>query len=182
MGTTPTNSESSSAQVSNQINNVARDVQALQTTQIFKDDTGTRRVLLGKGADGFYGLKVSKVGEDVYDAGNDDLIFNSSQNVFKIVSSGTASIAFAADGTTETTTIAHGLGYKPIVFAFINQSGISQTLPHVGVYIGGANAGKTYQIISWGVDSTNVYFYNQSQLQGTASPDITYYLLQETAN
>lgn len=181
MGNTPTNSESSASQVTNQINGVARDLQALQTTQIFKDDTGTRRVLLGKGADGFYGLKVSKAGTDVFDGNAEDMVFNSNNNIFKIVDTGTASVAFAADGTTETTTIAHGLSYKPIVFAFIDQNGISQILPSVGVYIAGANAGKTYQVISWGVDDTNVYFYNQSQLQGSACPDITYYLLQETA-
>lgn len=92
MSAPPVNSDSSQSAVTNKINDIARDVQALQTTQIFKDDSGTRRVLLGKGANGFYGLKVSKDGKDVYEAANSDLVFNSGQNMFKIAATGTVNL------------------------------------------------------------------------------------------
>jgi hypothetical protein len=68
-----------------QINTNLLDLKNNEVTTVIKDDTGTRRVLLGKGADGFYGIKVSKVGNDVYSAADDDLIFSSSFNNESIV-------------------------------------------------------------------------------------------------
>lgn len=163
MSTTPTNSDSSGAQVTNQINGVARDLQALQTTQIFKDDTGTRRVLLGKGADGFYGLKVSETGTDVYVAGNDELIFNSDQNMFKIaaVITGTYTITAAdASANYANVSFAHGQSVKPtVVGSFINTTdNVSRQLPYIyqapttSYY--GASGSATVQIYS--IDATNI--------------------------
>lgn len=37
----------------------------LNRVQIFKDETGTRRIILGKLPDGTYGLVISKTGIDV---------------------------------------------------------------------------------------------------------------------
>jgi hypothetical protein len=34
-------------------------------TQVFKDETGTNRIILGRQPDGTYGLVISKVGTDV---------------------------------------------------------------------------------------------------------------------
>jgi hypothetical protein len=62
----------------NDINQNIFELKNREVTQIFKDDTGARRVLLGKGADGFYGIKVSKANKDVYDVSDDDLLFSSS--------------------------------------------------------------------------------------------------------
>jgi hypothetical protein len=196
MGTTPTNSDSSGAQVTNQINSVARDVQALQTTQIFKDDTGTRRVLLGKGADDFYGLKVSQSGVDVYAAGDADLVFNSNQNVFKIVASGTAIMPAAAItaspfwSQTSQVSVTHSLGYAPVILAFYD-------------------SGTTYepfvtgtQLAVTGISGSNITISSLRQTTVTSTTtsanfqityidtggnsynsfNIKYYLLQETAN
>lgn len=76
----PMNTSNSTEANYNQFNELNRQVQAMQDVQVFKDDTGTRRVLLGKGADGFYGIRVSKVNEDVYDGTDENMLFSSSFN------------------------------------------------------------------------------------------------------
>ena len=185
MGNTPTNSDSSASQVTNQINGVARDLQALQTTQIFKDDTGTRRVLLGKGADGFYGLKVSQEGVDVFSAANDDLVFNSDQNVFKIVSSGTSIIdaTSATAGVAISNTVAHNLGYIPAFQAYYSAGGFFYQLPNS---TGWGASGGVMTFTNWifaAVDDTNIYLYFIPSASGDIGLfPVKYYLLQETAN
>jgi hypothetical protein len=182
MGTTPINSSSSNEQVASTVNDVIKGFEGLQTTQIFKDDTGTRRVLLGKGADGFYGLKVSKEGKDVYGAVNADLYFNSSQNVFKIVQSGTASVT-PAGNTITSATIAHSLGYVPIPLVFLTGGSQIYSLP---TYIGSSRSGGAMVFDSWidySVDSTNLYItVNNASVGVRPVQQFKYYLLQETAS
>lgn len=185
-----------------QINDMIRDLNAKERVQIFKDDTGTRRVLLGKGASGFYGLKVSEEGVDVYTATDDQLIFNSSQNLFKIVRSSTGSVTVGSGDsyTTVTTTIPHGLNFTPIVLGFVDSN--STILSHSGrtptpytMYESvttspiGLIDNTLYVVIGQftiTADATNIYlnvgthkvtFY--TQLQGVWN--FTYYVLQETA-
>lgn len=112
-----------------------RDLNKRERVDIFKDDAGTRRVLLGKGSNGFYGLKVSPEGVDVYTATDDQLIFNSDQNVFKIdtILTGSIAVDFAlaagpgADaGFSQTSTnslvLPHGLSHIPVVSIFMYDS------------------------------------------------------------
>lgn len=171
--------DANNAQLANTANDIIREVQAMQTTEIFKDDTGTRRVLLGKGADGFYGLKVSKPTFDVYTAGADDLAFNSDQNVFKIAQSGT--VTLTADGTDSLSeTVAHGLGYIPAVIAYAVYANGYHPLPLVSIHVG-SGVGR-FQA-NFYVDATNVTFYNEGYVGYVAETiTIKYYLLQETAN
>lgn len=60
-------------------------------------------------------LKVAKEGYDALTATNDQLIFNSSQNIFKIVESGTATINVpgAANDFIDEVVIDHNLGFVP---------------------------------------------------------------------
>jgi len=169
--------------IANEMNKNILELKNNEVVQYFKDDTGTRRVMLGKGPSGFYGLKVSQEGYDVYTASNDELVFNSDNNVFKIIQSGTATLGSAADGTTTEVTVAHNLGFVPVVMAYLTDSGSSiSPLPSLIVESAGAEEGKVLQVISWYADTTNVTFYNQSNLQSTAGGTIKYYILQETAN
>lgn len=92
MSVTPVNSSSSQAAVANTVNNLAKELESTKSVQVFKDDTGTRRVLLGRGEGGFNGLKVSQPGFDVTTAANNELVFNSDFNVPKIVTSGVATL------------------------------------------------------------------------------------------
>jgi hypothetical protein len=78
------------------------------------NDGNNDRILLGFQKDGFgtgvdYGLKISKDGEDVKTASNDNLIFNSAQNVFKIVGAGTMTVNKAGGSETGSDSIQHGL-------------------------------------------------------------------------
>ena len=183
MGVTPTNSDSSAAQVTNQINSVARDVQAMQTVQLFKDETGVRRVLLGRQADGSYGLKVSQPTFDVYEATNDDLIFNSSQNVFKIVQSGTATMGDIVGNSTTSVNVSHGLGFAPIPLVFWDGGSSYMQLPFFSAV---TTSGVDLALDGWffaSVSSTDLTI-SCSSATYTTSTDTTfkYYLLQETAN
>jgi len=91
---TPVNSSSSQAAVANTINSIAQELEAMKNVQIFKDDATTRRVLLGKGANGFYGIKVSKENSDVFSAADDDLLFSSSFNSYTSLNGSYMSIIF----------------------------------------------------------------------------------------
>lgn len=198
MATTPINSGSSSEGVASSVNSIIRDVNNMQSIQLFKDDAGTRRVLLGKGKDGFYGLKVSQPTYDVYDATNDQLVFNSDNNLFKIVLTGTVDATVPdpfTSGSTVTTTIAHGLSVKPAFIAFVQiptggGTYINQgALTHVPVSLiaqTGASAGLTGVYVSGSTDTTNLSLKISNtfgaNLTGLGSPwSFRYYIMQETA-
>lgn len=83
---------------------------------LIKDSNDVNRALFGEFPDGSIALKVSQTGIDVLTAANDDLVFNSSQNILKVVQSGTATVtAIANQGTFNT--VNHSLGYTPMVIA-----------------------------------------------------------------
>lgn len=175
-------SDNSNAQNMNQINDLARDVQSKERVQIFKDDAGTRRVLLGKGLNDFFGLKVSPEGVDVYDATDSQLIFNSDQNIFKIVSSGTTSLSQPANTASVTVVVPHGQSAPPAVTAYLQDSTDYFPLP-LSFINSGATTLDLLQYISFYVDSTNITFYCTSPLTfGAHTYSIKYYILQETAN
>lgn len=159
-----------------------------ETTTIFKDDTGTRRVLLGKGADGFYGVKVSEAGKDVYSASDDELVFNSGQNVFKIVQTGEITVTHAASSTQDKVEINHGLSYTPAYLAFtVTEDGYYQQAPYTLFKSSGVDVGKTYVAYDAYVNdtvfgcrvSTNSV---SSRFADTYDVIFKYYLLQESAN
>lgn len=195
MGVSFVSGQASNGDIANSLNAAIREQNAMQQTQIFKDDTGTRRVLLGKGADDFYGLKVSQPGEDVYTAEDDELVFNSDNNVLKIVFSGTAAqtVASLAQDATDTVTVAHNLGYIPAAIIYLNGTGSTYLTadrhytPPVTVPV---KVGATYYpgvIHTFELDSTNIYFKVTNSSAATPITDIgtvnwKYYLLQETAN
>lgn len=185
--------------VVNQVNQNIAQLKVQDTTNIFKDDAGTRRVLLGKGKDGFYGLKVSQEGTDVYDGANADMVFNSDNNLFKIVSSDTVDVTVSnpmASGTKVTATIAHGLSSAPAYIAFVTipaGAGVYATegqlsqLPALLVNEDIADVGGAVVIYAQGrVDATNLYF-DVINVSGSSIADLgtpwsfKYYILQETA-
>lgn len=182
----PLNSGNSLTQNFGQATDMFRDLFGREVTEIFKDDAGTRRVLLGKGANGFYGLKVSPESVDVYTAADDDLVFNSSQNVFKIVDSGTVTIpVISGVPGSSTVTYTHNLGYIPVVLAFSGASGDGAMLPNIGWNAGGVNDGKIFrQVYTSVVSTTQVTFARIEGATGSigiAEP-IKFFLLQESAN
>lgn len=172
-------------QIVNAMNQNIAQLKVEENTKITKDSTGTRRVLLGSGLNDFNGLKVSQPGKDVYTATDDELVFNSDNNLFKIVDS--ATIEFDLNitiGGTNEVSIAHGLGYVPIVIAFQISSFDSYMLPFYAINgYGTADAGKVAYSITCYTDDENINFYYAGYTQGTGGPvTIRYYILQETAS
>lgn len=187
---------SSLESVINDINTNFLDLQGKERVQVFKDDDGQRRVLLGKGADGFYGLKVSQPGKDVYTADDDELVFNSNQNMFKIVSTGTLTVTTPnpmIDGGIYTASVAHNQSNVPAFMGFVTpQSNITSiegsagnsifSLPYNAPFID-TDPGL---ICRMRADSTFLYADVQnflgSSLAGFGGDWIfRYYIFQETA-
>ena len=145
-----------------------------------------------------FGLKVAPDGLDVLTASDDELIFNSEQNVFKIVDTGTTTISVPDPfntGTTLTETIPHGLGYKPITIVHVQippGSGsyiLDELTPTPAMLITDAGTqGRISTIAFSSVDNDNLYLKIKNTI-GTnlSSPpfgqDWTFrwYILQETA-
>lgn len=160
-----------------------------EVTEIFKDDAGTRRVILDKD-----GLRTSPVGVDVVTASDDQLTFNSNQNTFKVVATGSGTIPDVTVGSpgagnwaegSGSSAIAHNLGYIPAIVAYIDFGSVYAAMPYnitdrvaaTQVYFADYRAS---------VDATNVYLEQGVLTMGTGitSPGlpVKYYLLQETAN
>jgi hypothetical protein len=186
----PMNTGNSDGANQNQFNDLNRQVQNMQEVQIFKDDTGTRRVLLGKGADGFYGVKVSQTGNDVYTASDNELVMSSAFNSFKIAETGTATLTKAASSLYNSLSVPHSLGVPPIAMAYLNSSTFRLQLPYAE-YADAllADAGKMIVYVDCSTDASNVNFRvhtpdgssPESKYGDALSFDIKYYLLVETA-
>lgn len=174
-------------QVVNQVNQNIAELKTQDITNITKDDTGTRRVLLGKGKDGFYGLKVSQPGVDVYEGSDSQMAFNSDNNVFKIVDTGVATLDKAASSTGTTATVNNPYGIDAAVVAFYtDQVGTyNSAMPGLAITTAGLVAYRiTFEVKS----STIVFYVDTPNIAGSAfyggayTFTIRYYILQETAN
>ena len=142
-------------------------------------------------------LRIAKEEKDALTGADSDLIFNSEQNVFKIVRTGqfrtsltyTTPSPGAGNFGTQTfiaATIPHGLGYIPAVIGFLNPSSqIYQPLPFTDYLTTGSSA--YWQTWNISTDATNVTISLVTMVYGGSyfvSPGVNfnYYLLQETAN
>lgn len=151
---------------------------------IYYDDSGIPNVLIGKrpltGVRGFY---VASPGIDVTIATDAQLIFNSSQDIFKIVTSGIATIPAVASTGRSSITVTHNLGFVPSIVGYTVVDGIYGPLPSIVVNLTGTVA---YIIDIENLTTTTVDFV--TQVNSTAIPSglsaipVKYYLLQETAN
>lgn len=103
-----------------------------------QSDGLARLLLLANGTD-FY-LKISESGIDVLNATDDQLIFNSNNNLFKIVDSGVATVSLTGvsngASVSGSDNVPHSLGYEPLVLAWsITTSGGSQLKPFPGTVV-----------------------------------------------
>jgi len=144
-----------------------------------------------KAAFGFYGdankfgFKVAEDGVDVLTATDDQLIFNSEQNVFKIVKTGTVPSAAYSPGVANLITIPHGLDHAPIVVGFMAVGSGYRMLP---LFTSVNNGGGGFQSVDgWTYiesDATNIYisFNSAGTTAAAGTYNVKYYALQETAN
>lgn len=136
-------------------------------------------------------VRIAKDGYDQSTATNDQLIFNSDQNVFKIIEKNSTSITHPINTTLNLTYIDHSYGITPIVWAFFD-TGAGSTydqIPYTITSQSGANAGLTNSALTVTSTSNQIIFnlitpsFAGNTSYSTAySYNITYYLLQETAN
>lgn len=177
--------------VVNDVNQNIREMMNREVTEIFKDETGTRRVLLGKGPLG-YGLYVSPEGVDVYEADVDDLIFSSSRKLFHIVGERTLSLSMVLNTSNfASVSVAHGLSYKPAHESYITVDPVLAALgggtdngpnPFVVNYISGTSI-VTQGVGQVTVNATNIIF--TVYMAGTGSATLNFsakvYLLQKSS-
>ena len=131
-------------------------------------------------------LKIAKDGYDATTATNDQLIFNSSQNTFKIALTGTATIPAVNTGDSDFVSVTHNLGFIPGVQAYAFYNGTSYyPLPSV---LPSVVTGEVLTVIQpENITSTTVEFWvyrgPSATVPATLPPTtIKYYLLQETAS
>lgn len=140
------------------------------------------QVLMGNQPTFGEGFYVTKDGVDV--TTNTDpaqFIFNSNQNVFKIVGSGTYP-AQTTTAPTTTNTITHSLGFVPAVLMYTFVSGLYRPVPYTQMNT--ADGTLSYHV-TYSVDATSlniIFQYNNAVGPIGSSLPIKYYLLQETAN
>lgn len=192
---TPSDGASAGRIIPNQLN-TGGSVPA-NSTFLYNDGKVNRMIIGQRPLSNNLGVYISKPGIDVQSAQDSQLVVNSDQNMFKIVSKGTASLTGSASissGTTQTVTVAHNLGFTPASLVYSNAaavitlqggSGIT-TLPIMYVFPG-ATQSNMFFFIQSRVDSSNIYFdfvctsgTNNNYSAYTWS--FIYYLLQETAN
>lgn len=214
----PLNTQNSQLQNYGQINDMIRSLNREQTVKAFKQAGGNAIVTgrlpdnLGYGTilydssnnpliymavdDGQPILKVAKPGKNAITGTDADLIFNSANNVFKIVGEGagtfptanpsTSGTGFAGDG--QTTEITHSLGFVPIVLAFIDFGGQYLLTPWTNMSQHGAD-GANMASFYVSADSTKLYVQTSALIYRSGADtealggfSFKYYLLQETAN
>lgn len=132
-------------------------------------------------------LRIAKTGYDATTASTDNLIFNSEQNVFKIVSSGTVTVSKAASNTRGSVTLKHGLSYTPLVISFLYDGSIYIPVPYLSIILSGTGVGTVYSNNYLFTTITDLSFNVETP---TSSPGYAlaydtifkYYILQETAN
>lgn len=134
-------------------------------------------------------LKIAKDGFDATTATNDELIFNSTQNVFKIVDTGTIPISHAHSANSAlTTSQAHGQSGRPTIVCFANDlvaPGVggspSYQMPFLYPAVSGGNLVISTLLQAY-TDGTNLTVYTWSANATTITANIKYYILQESAS
>lgn len=166
-------------------------------------DGTNNRVLIGFDKNGFgdgkdLGIKVSKVGTDVFTATDSQIIMSSAFNMFKIVSTGTITIpalsAASNSSDTQTVEVQHGLGYAPIAIAWGTYDGniypfnfTTMELAYNESDLGGRTIqvpiGRTKMFTNSTKLSFTHFLSNPTASTKTLDPiDVTYYILQQTAD
>ena len=108
------------------------------------------------------GIRISQEGVDVKTGLDKQMVLTSKYSIFKGSIQGTGTVSVPRNGTPTTVTIPHGLGYAPMVQAFIKEAGavvfsstVWQQLPIYTLYSFPEGDGEFSATIS--SDSTNIY-------------------------
>lgn len=151
------------------------------------DTSGVKRLFGGRFSDGDVKIKLSQATYDVGTATDDQLIWSSDFNLFKIVASGSAIVnlpgGYAAN-TYYNAVVTHSLGYVPTYLSFVTfpagAGGQRQDAQHVGVdALAGLPISNNASVI---VDSSSITLSVIANGSAVYSGDWTfkYYLIRET--
>lgn len=162
-------------------------IQMLNNQIIATDNNNNAVALFGQDSTGNTVLKVAQSGYDARTATNSQLVFNSNQDILKVVLSGTITVSITAGGGAVATVVAHGLSNIPMAIVYWSGSpsfwGSGNTwypTPY-GWYYSSTN----YFDTQYWVDSTYIHFQVEAgSATGAATGTYTfkYRLLQESAN
>lgn len=187
----------------------SQNITSSQTGKVFIDDAQDRLIaydginnlaLFGKDDAGQVVVKVAKPGFDANSATDDQLIFNSNQNIFKIIYSGVVTLPAvtlpAGAATARVVSFTHNLGYIPVVnaYAYVQDNVLDDSLNYIQVngyqplpfdpMINDPNV-VIYRIKAIANIST-IDFYALYRTTGSGfswpATDIRYYIMQETQN
>jgi hypothetical protein len=166
-------------------------------TKVFKDENGVNRIIMGRYPDGTYGIKASPEGVDVVTAAENQLVFNSNRNMFKIYETDVVpySYSFPLHGASsngvdlESFSIPHDLGYPPVFVVYFDISTYKAPVPHTGINAFAANANAIFTVDAISNDTEILITVGQAWWTGaggsipalSSSGDFRYYILQETA-
>lgn len=185
--------------ITRQMNEWGRQISNEDRTKITKDDTGTNRLLQGYQKDGFdngnVGIKLSQPDIDVLTAADNELIWSSDFNSFKIVDVVTfnfATTSLTTPGTAGTYEVntrealnpyTHGLGYAPAVIGFVQYSTSSYSMPYQQFSIVNPTGFSERRAI-FRINSTTItvewMLFTYNYAGNISTPSVKCYILQET--
>lgn len=160
------------------------------------EDGSIKRLMAGRFPDGSVKIKLSQPGIDVELAGDNELIWSSDFNLFKIVKTGTVSATLSSLGanSVQTTTVNHSLGIIPAFLCFAKMpsgapSNYSPTglvsLPTLWINQEDSGYGALLLWVAARADESNLYIdlVNPStgSITGPHVFSFRYYILRETA-
>ena len=161
--------------------------------RIVINDGTANRLLMGNNG-GTMQVKLSQAGNNVLTAADNNLIWSSEFNSFKIVQTGTVVVPAIATGTvdgTATGTVTHNLGYRPSVIAFWDSGTISGPFgegDEVSAQNGTSITGLVFIHEEMDIGTSTVEFSVRRNDLGNSPPSIStssgtvrYYLSRETA-
>lgn len=179
---------------------MSRGIQQFGTPDLFVDagksyfgvsKNNIQQVLMGLQPNFGEGFYVTKDGVDVSTAtSNNDFIFNSNQNIFKIVKTDVVTIS-PFTSTVSTLSIVHGLNFAPIPMAFLINVSVAGPVTHANLPLPtfiNATIDGVAGVVNFGsylycaTDTVNVHFQCLNATGVTpGSFQIRYYLLQESS-
>lgn len=153
-------------------------------------DGSARTLFIGKDSKGNQAVKIAKAGFDAKDARDDQLNFNSAQNILKVVKTGVNHVT-SNGAPTNWVTIPHGLGYAPVPLVFLNDVNLSPIASHANIPLPtystitvdtGTQQVKFQTWLHAIADADNLYVVLFNSLGTAQNINFKYFLLQETAN
>lgn len=219
MSITPVSTSNSDSTNLNQINNMVRQLNNEQVTKVFKQAGGVDALINGRLPNDLgYGtilydetgtpliymaivggqpiLKVSPPGVDATTAGDDELLFNSTQNVLKVVASGTVNFTPSNSGFPNYTVtsgrktgpvVTHNLGFVPLVKAATQRPSVSfdpNVLTELPFLESNGSSSVLINAFYSATSTTLSFFFDFGGSWSFNAPPnfvIKYYLLQESA-